>query len=171
MSCKIKIGHKDALLKIQIEGNATWENAVFFLEFIKKYIRRGNNKVLVDLGKCTFLDSTYFGVLAELTDHLKSSENSEFLLANINNKIMKEIRTIGLQKLVNIAESGDIQRFSDIETTESSFDEDFSKLQKAKQILKSHETLLRMSEHNQEEFKDVVKYFKDYIKDLPEDAK
>ena len=84
---------------------------------------------------------------------------------------MKEIRTIGLQKLVNIAESGDIQRFSDIETTESSFDEDFSKLQKAKQILKSHETLLRMSEHNQEEFKDVVKYFKDYIKDLPEDAK
>ena len=171
MSCKIKIGHKDFLLKIQIAGNATWENALFFLGFIKKYIGQGNNRVFVDLGDCTFLDSTYFGVLAELSDHLKSSENSEFLLANINDRIMKEIRTIGLNKLVRIAEPADIQRFSSIETTESSFDEDFSKLQKAKQILKSHETLLQISEHSQEEFKDVVKYFKDYIKDFPEDEK
>ena len=170
MSCKIKTGYTDNLLKIQIEGNGTWENAKFFLEFTKKYINEGKNKIFVDLSLCTFLDSTYFGVLAELTDVLKSSENSEFYLGNISDKIMKEIRTIGLNKLVAIAGDDENSRFAQIEIKESSFDEDFSKLQKAKQILKSHETLLQISEHNKEEFKDVVKYFKNYIDDLPEDA-
>ena len=92
-------------------------------------------------------------MLAELTDVLKSSENSEFYLGNISDKIMKEIRTIGLNKLVAIAGDDENSRFAQIKITESSFDEDFSKLQKAKQILKSHETLLQISEHNKEEFK------------------
>ena len=168
MSCIIKTGHKEKLLKVHIEGNATWENAKFFLDFIKKYIEEGKNEVLIDLSCCSFLDSTYFGVLAEIAEIFETKQQGGFYLANMSKRLLKEIKTIGLNKLVSFADEKTIKKYEGIQTTQSSFDEDYTKLQKAKQILKAHETLEKLSFHNKEEFKDVIKYFKNYIKDYPE---
>ena len=163
MSCKIKVGSKECLLKVQIEGNATWENAAFFLDFIKKFAMEGKNKILIDLGLCTFLDSTYFGVIAELSDFLNIDQDSEIFLPNMNERVQNDIRTVGLDKLVSIADPETVRKYHDIETTQSSFDENYSKIQKAKQILKAHQTLEKLNLHNKEEFQDVIKYFQDYL--------
>ena len=93
MPCKIKIGHKEGLLKVQIEGNATWENATFFLDFIKKFAIEGKNNIFIDLSLCTFLDSTYFGVIAELAEFLKMEDDGNIFLANMNDRLLNDIKT------------------------------------------------------------------------------
>jgi anti-sigma B factor antagonist len=169
MSCRIKTGSRDDLLKVQIEGSATWENAIFFSDFIKKILYEGKVRVLLDLSECTFMDSTYFGVLAELAELALSSENGEFYIANMSPRVLEEVRTLGLDKLASIADESVLARFRDIEATQTQFDENYSRLQKAKQILKAHQALESLGGQNTAEFRNVVEYFRNYIEKHSED--
>ncbi|MCK5708110.1 MAG: STAS domain-containing protein [Candidatus Aureabacteria bacterium] len=163
MSCNIKVGSFENSLKIQIEGNATWENAKYFLEFIKKYVNEGKKSVLIDVAECAYMDSTYFGVLVELAEYVESKPDGEFYIGNASSKLLEDIKTIGLDKIVCLADSDTCIKYKDIETVAGQFAETYSKIQKAKQILKAHQILEKLSEHNKEEFGNVVENFKNYL--------
>ncbi len=169
MSCNIKIGSKDSFLKVQIIGNATWNNAKYFFDFIEEHVKAGCHKVLLDLMDCSYFDSTYFGVIVELVELVEAQEDGAIHMVNVSDDLMREMKTIGLDKVITLADKSIIEQYKDITTTESPFQERYSKLQKAKQILKAHQVLEKLSENNKQEFGSVVKYFKDYIENRPED--
>ncbi len=168
MSCIIKSGFKDNLLKIKIEGNATWENAHYFLNFLQKLIDEGKNKVLIDLSECNFLDSTYFGVLVELFESCEEKKNAEIYIANANESVLEEMRQLGLDQIVKFADEMQIKEFEGIDTTEQYFEDNYSRIQKAKQILKAHQRLESLNEKNKEEFKDVISSLKSFVKENSE---
>ena len=165
MLCTIKTGYHDQFLKVQIEGTATWENAKHFFDFVTTLIKEGKKKVLIDLSGCSYLDSTYCGVLAELAEFVKTQPEGTFYIANANVKLSADIKTIGLNKLIAVANDEILSNYSNISTAPGQFAENYSQIQKAKQILKSHQILESLSEHNKEDFKDVVDSFKTYIEE------
>ena len=170
MHCTIKTGSKENLLKIDIEGNATWETAHHFFNFVKKLISEGKNKILIDLKNCNFLDSTYFGVLAEMFETANETNAVQMFITNENEKVKEEIETLGLDQILNFATEEIKKEFENIKTTPHSFDDSYSKIQKAKQILKAHQTLERLNEENKEEFRDVIDSLQEFIKNNEEDS-
>jgi anti-sigma B factor antagonist len=167
----IKTGFKDDLLKVQIVGSATWENAKYFVEYIKKLIREGKNKVLVDFSECVYLDSTYFGVLAELSEFVRSVKDGELFAANVSPKLYADMQNIGLLRILSVADENFAGRFKDIEATPAQFDENYSKIQRARYILKAHEVLENLSDQNKMEFDNVLKYFSKYVEEHKDDDK
>ena len=109
------------------------------------------------------MDSTYFCVLAELAEIASSREGVSVHLANVPSRIFDEMKTMGLDRLLDIADENILKNFHGITASQNTFEENYSKLQKAKQILKAHQTLEKLTNHNKEEFKDVIKYFREFI--------
>ena len=100
MSCNIKIGSKESFLKVQIIGNATWNNAKYFFDFIEEHVKAGCHKVLLDLMDCSYFDSTYFGVIVELVELVEAQEDGRIHMANVSDDLMREMKTIGLDKVI-----------------------------------------------------------------------
>jgi anti-sigma B factor antagonist len=61
------------VIYVNIE-QATLNKSKDFLNFVNKQINKGHNKLIVDLRKCTIIDSTFLGTLVKSLRSLKNSD-------------------------------------------------------------------------------------------------
>lgn len=144
---------------VRINGKANYLNCNHFREFMEKMVRKGKSHFVLDFEHCKGVDSTFLGILAGTAIDLRRLNPAGVLLVcNLNERICKLIRDLGLQALLSI----------DAELPEKETNETFSELENeavsdAREVLEAHRNLVEADQSNAAKFQDVIAFLKDQI--------
>ena len=150
---EIFISNKDGVHHIRVKGNASFVCAPPLRELAKKLPAEPFNGIKIDLEECTWMDSTFMGMLAMLgLSARKKSVPAEIFNASEQNE--KLLCGLGLNKVFEFklgefeAAAGDAA--SNATTPESN----------AHNVLDAHQTLMDIDINNVPKFEKVVEFVK-----------
>ena len=154
-SLEVAIQGADAF--IRVSGRGSFKQGPALKKFGMAAVERGCRRLVVDLGHCVGMDSTFMGVLAGLALVMRRKSGSLVLRA-ASEKNANLIRTLGLSHLVAlesvavpVAPAGDrLETATDKRTL-------------AETMLTAHEILVTVSAENLPKFKDVLAYLKEDV--------
>jgi anti-anti-sigma regulatory factor len=150
---EIFISNKDGVHYIRVKGNASFVCAPPLRELAKKLPAEPFNGLRIDLEECTWMDSTFMGMLAMLglsarkksvpAEIFNASEQNEKLLGGLGLKKVFEFRIGAFDDVAGAAASN-------ATTPESN----------AHNVLDAHQTLMDIDISNVPKFEKVVEFVK-----------
>ena len=151
---EIFISEKDGITFIRAKGNASFVCAPPLRELAKKLAAEPFGGLKIDLEECTWMDSTFMGMLAMLgLNAKKKSVPAEIWNASEQNE--KLLCGLGLQKVFAFLNgtfgcADDAAAASNACTAENN----------ARNVLDAHQTLMDIDEGNVQKFEKVVEFVK-----------
>ncbi len=156
----IKIGTDEQSIWVQVIGKGNFNNSPSLKAYIDACIDQGWRNIVIDLGGCTAMDSTFMGTLASFGMRLRDVQGSVFI-ADASDSNQKNLQGLGLHYLMVINPSPaswdgrlDLIRAS----CETSLVQEESS---AEHVLEAHETLCDADEANIEKFETVLNVLKE----------
>ena len=162
---EVFISEKDAVTFIRVKGNASFVCAPPLRELAKKLASEPFGGLKIDLEECTWMDSTFMGMLAMLgLNAKKKGVSAEIWNASEQNE--KLLGGLGLKKVFafqagTFGGAGDAPAASNAGTAESN----------ARNVLDAHQTLMDIDESNVPKFEKVVEYVKKDIDRMEQSKK
>ena len=162
---EVFISEKDTVTFIRVKGNASFVCAPPLRELAKKLAAEPFGGLKIDLEECTWMDSTFMGMLAMLgLNAKKKSVPAEIWNASEQNE--KLLCGLGLQKVFaflsgSFGGADDAPAASNAGTSESN----------AWNVLDAHQTLMDIDEGNVPKFEKVVEFVKKDIDRMEQDKK
>ena len=151
---EVFISEKDGITFIRAKGNASFVCAPPLRELAKKLAAEPFGGLKIDLAECTWMDSTFMGMLAMLgLNAKKKGVPAEIWNASEQNE--KLLLGLGLKKVFaflagTFGGADDAPAASNAVTAESN----------ARNVLDAHQTLMDIDEANVPKFEKVVEYVK-----------
>ena len=178
---KILVARNADLGFIKVVGRGSFQNSSCLKAFYQQLLKEGVRRFYVDLDACTYLDSTFLGILLGLGLKLKEAGNGLLHILNANPRNLELLRNLGLDRLINI-EGADVpgsggnggrtggnvlgtrpSRLNGV--TEEQMKEMPcpvpTRAEAAPTILEAHETLMEFDPRNIPKFKDVVEFLRE----------
>ncbi len=164
--------HIDNTTVIRVEGRGSFKISPSLKQFIHQVIDRQSARhiILIDMSNCLGMDSTFMGVLAGLSCHIKSKPEIQFKLINLSEKNQKLLKTLGVDRVLDYSlsvtsEEKDLMKHlsADTQTLEPHLTD---KLEAAKTTLEAHETLVEINPNNYSKFKSVLEFLKEDVHTL-----
>ena len=162
---EVFISEKDTVTFIRVKGNASFVCAPPLRELAKKLAAEPFGGLKIDLEECTWMDSTFMGMLAMLglnakkkgvpAEILNASEQNEKLLCGLGLKKVFEFKT------GTFSVGDDVPAASNDTTDEG----------RARNVLDAHQTLMDIDEGNVQKFERVVEFVKKDIDKMEQDKK
>ena len=162
---EIFISEKDGITFIRAKGNASFVCAPPLRELAKKLAAEPFGGLKIDLEECTWMDSTFMGMLAMLgLNAKKKGVPAEIWNASEQNE--KLLCGLGLQKVFaflngEFDDGNDAPAASNACTAESN----------ARNVLDAHQTLMDIDEANVPKFEKVVEFVKKDIDKMEQGKK
>ena len=159
-SSDIQVGTLAERVFIKIDGKGTHANCQSLREFVFGMIEQGYRDFRLDLRHCTYMDSTFLGMLVGVSLRLKEVDSSRIHILHINERNLELLQTLGIEhffRLDSDAAAGAEQPDRLQLLPEGSQ----SKLERAETMLDAHETLARVDENNLPRFKDCIEFLKE----------
>jgi anti-anti-sigma regulatory factor len=141
---------------VRVHGSATYKLASALRDFVTRQLEAGRHGVLVDLGHCDTLDSTFIGTLTSLTLACRRSGKGCVKLFNLGSHLRDILATLGLTRILDVVEPTDMVEMSFGELAPARGD----KVAVAQLMLEAHEMLAELNTHNALEFKNVIDYLR-----------
>ena len=162
---EVFISEKDTVTFIRVKGNASFVCAPPLRELAKKLAAEPFGGLKIDLEECTWMDSTFMGMLAMLGLNAKK-KNVPAEIWNASEQNEKLLCGLGLKKVFEFqnGEFGDADNAaaaSNATTAESN----------ARNVLDAHQTLMDIDEGNVQKFEKVVEFVKKDIDRMEQDKK
>lgn len=138
---------KDSCLYIKAKGhiNANLSGGVRMLVFERFDSGEPVGDILVDLSECTYMDSTFMGLIVGFNKRLIKSRGRKLRIINPSADCMGLLTTLGIQGLAEI-EQGDFpfpDGLKDVSGSQAASTED---------VITAHEDLMEISEENKKKF-------------------
>jgi len=156
----ILVGVFDGFSWIRCEGKGSFLNSPAVKSFGDQRIAAGETLLVVDLGECSGMDSTFMGTLAGMAARLSAQENGVLHIAEPGERNRRSLEDLGLDFLMEIdppaavwrgkADSirGELKSPQAIGT--------LGQLQRTRHVLEAHQNLSVLNENNAREFAGVV---------------
>lgn len=158
--CPILIGIFDGFSWIRCEGKGSFLNSPAVKAFGDERITAGEKCVVVDLGACTGMDSTFMGTLAGMAARLSAQSGGVLQIADPGSRNRRSLEDLGLDFLMEIDPPQAVWRgkMDPIRENLSPPDRATSpdQLQRAMQVLEAHQVLADANDFNARKFSDVV---------------
>lgn len=154
---QILVGEHNNKVFISVNGRGNFQNSHPMKEFALAKMEENKKAFIINLQKCSGMDSTFMGVLAGLAIKLQKKGDARLKLIQVSAHNRELLETLGLDRLMDVTESSEEQAIqgTPVEQTEP------GKSEVAKHMLEAHETLSDLSEVNQVKFKNVIEYIKE----------
>lgn len=161
----------DRTAVIRVEGRGSFKTSPPLKQFIQRVIEsKSVSRILIDMSDCCGMDSTFMGVLAGLSYHVKDKPGFSLKLTNLSEKNQKLLTTLGVDRVVNYSLScTDEERElmacqgSDTQVLES---DSANTREAAETTLEAHETLANINPDNYVKFKSVIELLQEDIRSL-----
>jgi len=101
--------------------------------------------IVVDLSACTYMDSTFMGLLVNFNKNLMKRAGKRIVVYHANEDCSGLLRTLGIDKLVDLSRER-VPFPADMQSI------DLGDEMSASLLLKAHEELMDISEHNRKRF-------------------
>ena len=148
-----RVARSGSAIYVRIEGLGSMHNAPTLETFAETAIREGARQFVLDLARCTGVDSTFMGLLLEL--HRQVNEGSGegapgIVLINADDHARKQLGSVGVDAFVTIKrESSELPR--SLKLTELSV-EAVSDRERLKVMMRTHKALVAADARNQAKF-------------------
>lgn len=144
---------------VRVKGKGTFQNAHFAKQFVGGMLKKGSHHFVFDLALCTYMDSTFMGMLAGVASMTKEN-HGDLMIVNPNTRILELLQNLGLDQVLTI-------RQEPVELTTSRFSpvqgEGQTKTEVSKIMLESHENLVAVDERNALKFQDVLTFLREKL--------
>jgi anti-anti-sigma factor len=177
---KILVARSADLGLVKVVGRGSFQNSSCLKAFYQQLLKDGVRRFVVDLGACTYLDSTFLGILLGLGLKLKEAGNGLLNILNASPRNLELLRNLGLDRLIHIQGSeAPVSAGPGVNSTTSNGlhpagtnglkDEQFQEMpcpvptraEAAPTILEAHEALMQFDPRNVPKFKDVVEFLRE----------
>jgi anti-anti-sigma regulatory factor len=158
---KILVARSANLGFVKVVGRGSFQNSgclkTFYLQLLKDHV----DKFVIDLDACTYLDSTFLGILLGLGLKLRSAGNGLLHILNASPRNVELLKNLGLDRLISIdAKKADLngmdgQKLEQLECRPA------TKTEAGPTILEAHENLMNFDARNVAKFKDVVEFLRE----------
>jgi len=160
---EVFLSDKDGIYSIRVKGNASFACAPPLRELAKKLAAEQFAGLKIDLEECTWMDSTFMGMLAMLGLNAKK-KGAPAEIYNASEQNEKLLCGLGLKKVFGFKAGpftvgDDIPAASNESTPEG----------RARNVLDAHQTLMDIDEGNVQKFEKVVEYVKKDIDRMEQD--
>lgn len=153
----ITVCEKDGVAYLRIDGKGSFKNARYVKSFAEKMMELGVGRFVFDMQACTFMDSTFMGILAALAIQLKKTTPTLLNLVNVSAANLERLQNLGLLSLLDVTE-GQIVLKADPFSTIAEANQQPSKEQIAQTMLQAHQALVEVEPKNALKFEDVITY-------------
>ena len=162
---EVFLSEKDGVQHIRVKGYASFVCAPPLRELAKKLAAEPFSGLTIDLEECTWMDSTFMGMLAMLgLNAKKKGVPAEIVNASEQNE--KLLCGLGLKKVFEF-KSGPSSAGDDVPAASN----DTSDEGRARNVLDAHQTLMDIDEGNVQKFERVVEFVKKDIDRMEQDKK
>jgi anti-anti-sigma factor len=104
---KILVARSADLGFVKVVGRGSFQNSGCVKVFYQQLLKEGVRRFVVDLDACTYLDSTFLGILLGLGLKLKEAGNGLLHILNASPRNMELLRNLGLDRLIHIEGGGE----------------------------------------------------------------
>jgi len=187
---KILVARSGDLGFVKVVGRGSFQNSGCLKAFYLQLLKEGVGRFVIDLGACTYLDSTFLGILLGLGLKLRESGEGLLNILNASPRNLELLRNLGLDRLINVAggnlpgdaeartgKSGPLPATTGngnnggaigIEGVKEESLQDLpcpvpTRAEAAPTILEAHEALMKFDPRNVPKFKDVVEFLREDI--------
>ncbi len=146
---------------VRVEGRACFQNCRCLKEFFATMTGRGQTRFVLDLARCTGMDSTFLGVVAGAAIELRGRAPAGALIVRSPGpRNLELLRNLGLHRLLTVVE--------DIATSENpctplDCQPEKSELANARLALEAHQNLVAVDATNQARFEDVLVFLQNRV--------
>jgi len=170
---KILVARSADLGFVKVVGRGSFQNSGCLKAFYQQLLKEGVIRFVVDLEACTYLDSTFLGILLGLGLKLKEAGNGLLHILNANPRNLELLKNLGLDRLIIIDSgggSGGVNGNGSGSGRLNGVKEEHLKevpcpvptrAEAAPTILEAHENLMRFDPRNVPKFKDVVEFLRE----------
>jgi len=175
---KILVARSADLGFIKVVGRGSFQNSSCLKAFYQQLLKEGVHRFVVDLEACTYLDSTFLGILLGLGLKLREAGNGLLHILNANPRNLELLRNLGLDRLINIdagnafggnGRGGTAGLGSRPVNLNGLKEESLTEVpcpvptraEAAPTILEAHENLMEFDPRNVPKFKDVVEFLRE----------
>jgi len=174
----IVVGVSGQRVFVKVHGKANSQNGQPFCQFSNEIIKRGFREFVVDLAECSYMDSTFLGVLAGISLRLMPL-NGRIHLANLNPRCGETVASLGIDRLSTVdtcdfrmpaSANGDqfpppdtLQPLAAPQTGPANAE---SKARCAEMMIEAHRTLMQIDPQNIPKFKDCVRFLAEDLEKL-----
>jgi anti-sigma B factor antagonist len=173
---KILVARSADLGFVKVVGRGSFQNSGCLKAFYQQLLKEGVSRFVVDLDACTYLDSTFLGILLGLGLKLKEAGNGLLHILNANPRNLELLRNLGLDRLIHIEGAGDLgggtgsNGSGAVPSLLNGMKEEHmeempcpvpTRAEAAPTILEAHENLMEFDPRNVPKFKDVVEFLRE----------
>jgi anti-sigma B factor antagonist len=186
---KILVARSCDLGFVKVVGRGSFQNSGCLKAFYLQLLKEGVTRFVIDLGSCTYLDSTFLGILLGLGLKLRESGKGLLNILNASSRNLELLRNLGLDRLIQLSGGtlpGDpasttktapippspsngngtaAAAVSLAEVKEENLEEMPcpvpTRAEAAPTILEAHEALMKFDPRNVPKFKDVVEFLRE----------
>ena len=175
---KILVARSADLGFVKVVGRGSFQNSGCFKAFYQQLLKEGVGRFVVDLESCTYLDSTFLGILLGLGLKLREGGHGLLHILNANPRNLELLKNLGLDRLINIegprgegqgTRAGPAGNGSGTDHRNGVREEQLQEVpcpvptraEAAPTILEAHENLMEFDPRNIPKFKDVVEFLRE----------
>ncbi|MGQ0507948.1 MAG: STAS domain-containing protein [Myxococcaceae bacterium] len=150
---QIWVGTVGSEVFLKIEGRATHQLAPALRRCLSDLEASGAHAFRLDLGNCTYVDSTFLGVLAGCCLRLRDQPDSHFAISAISPRCLEGLRALGVERYcqMELESSPRPQALHQLPAPAATGDA------WADVVLEAHQALVQVDEANAERFDDVIR--------------
>jgi len=171
---KILVARSADLGFVKVVGRGSFQNSGCLKAFYQQLLKEGVRRFVVDLDACTYLDSTFLGILLGLGLKLKEAGNGLLHILNANPRNLELLKNLGLDRLIIIdggggssgSGGGNGSGLGRLDGVKEERLEEVpcpvpTRAEAAPTILEAHENLMEFDPRNVPKFKDVVEFLRE----------
>jgi anti-sigma B factor antagonist len=152
---RVWVGTSEGCALLRVEGRATHVGSAAVRQVLSELLQRSYLQFDVDLAACTYLDSTFLGVLAELGLRLKDRAGL-VTISHASRDKFEMFRTLGIAPLFHFR-GGDVPKQVSAELAELPCSK-LSRRHWARTLIDAHRALIEANSANAPLFKDVLQF-------------
>jgi anti-anti-sigma regulatory factor len=173
---KILVARSADLGFIKVVGRGSFQNSGCLKAFYQQLLKEGVTRFVVDLDACTYLDSTFLGILLGLGLKLKEVGAGLLHILNASPRNLELLRNLGLDRLISIESNGGARTMDATRQGSNGVgpfngvkDEHLKEMpcqiptraEAGPTILEAHVNLMEFDPRNIPKFKDVVEFLRE----------
>jgi len=161
---QILIAANNGEYRVKILGRANFACAVPLRQLGRSFAD-GLKGLTVDASECTFMDSTFLGVLSMLALQARKFGVNP-VICGASEHVCALLKGLGVSKVFSFADSA----VGNQNVAWHALSGSQSRLETAETVVEAHETLVETDSANQERFKDVICFAKDDVERLKKES-
>jgi anti-sigma B factor antagonist len=100
---KILVARSGDLGFVKVVGRGSFQNSGCLKAFYLQLLKEDVSRFVIDLGACTYLDSTFLGILLGLGLKLREITNGALHILNASSRNLELLRNLGLDRLIQVS--------------------------------------------------------------------